>query len=246
MPLAERQLGQHDHEREQAHAGQRDQQEGCEHARDVELEAGLQDLVGEAGAAAAGAGDELGDHRPDQREAARDAQAAEEIGQRAWDAQPPQRLQSAGLVHAEQAHQPRVDAAQPQCGVGNHRKEGDDGGADRERHLGVFHQDDDQRRDRDNGSHLQQHRIGEKAHLDGAALHEQERDQRAQQDGDDEGLQCDAQRDAERAQKRRPVACELRRDVARLREQEDGDMGGAAADLPDHHQDDADEHRRDD
>ena len=74
-------------------AGERDQKQGREHARDVELEARLQDLVGQARARAAGAGDELGHHRADQREAAGDAQAAEEIRQRARDAQAQQRLQ---------------------------------------------------------------------------------------------------------------------------------------------------------
>ncbi len=71
----------------------RDQEQRGEHARDFELEAGLQDLVGEAGAAAAGAGDELGHHRADQRQAAGDAQPAEEVRQRARDAQVHQRLQ---------------------------------------------------------------------------------------------------------------------------------------------------------
>ena len=60
-----------------------DQEQRREHARDFELEAGLQDLVGEPGVAAAGAGDELGHHRADQREAAGDAQAGEEERQRA-------------------------------------------------------------------------------------------------------------------------------------------------------------------
>ena len=60
-----------------------------------ELEAGLQDLVGEAGVAAAGAGDELGHHRADQRQAAGDAQAAEEERQRARDAQAHQRSAAA-------------------------------------------------------------------------------------------------------------------------------------------------------
>ena len=78
-----------------ADAGQRDQQQRREHARDVELEAGLQDLVGQAGARAAGAGDEFGHHRADQRQAAGDAQPAEEVRQRARDAQPHQLSASA-------------------------------------------------------------------------------------------------------------------------------------------------------
>ena len=56
--------------REQADAGERDEEERREHARNVELKARLQDLVGQPRAAAAGAGDEFGDHRPDQRKPA--------------------------------------------------------------------------------------------------------------------------------------------------------------------------------
>src|ERR1700674_1365320 len=74
VPTAERQLGEPDHHGEQADAGERDEEQGGEHARDVEGEAGLQDLVGEAGAAAPGAGDELGDHGADQCKSAGDAQ----------------------------------------------------------------------------------------------------------------------------------------------------------------------------
>ena len=104
---AERELGQSNHDGEQRDAGERDEEERREHARDVELEARLQDFVGEPGAAAAGAGDELGDHRADQRQPAGNAQAAEEIRQRARDAQPPQRLQPPCPVHAEQIEQAR-------------------------------------------------------------------------------------------------------------------------------------------
>ncbi len=57
--------------RNKSDAGDRDQEQRGEHARDFELEAGLQDLVGEAGVAPAGAGDELGHHRADQRQPAR-------------------------------------------------------------------------------------------------------------------------------------------------------------------------------
>ena len=55
---------------------------------------------------------------------------AEEIGQRARDAQPPQRLQPARPVHAEQADEAGVDAAQAERGVGDDRKQRHDRGAD--------------------------------------------------------------------------------------------------------------------
>ena len=58
----------------------------------LQLVAGLEDAVGEPGLDAARAGDELGDHRADQREAAADAQAPEEVGQGARQPQVPEHL----------------------------------------------------------------------------------------------------------------------------------------------------------
>src|SRR5688572_32812270 len=58
VPAAERELGQPYHQQEEQHAGHGDENEGGEQPRDVDGEAGLQDLVGEAGRGAAGAGDE--------------------------------------------------------------------------------------------------------------------------------------------------------------------------------------------
>ena len=60
----------------------RDQHQGREHARDVQLVARFEDALGQPRGVAAGAGHELRHHRADQRQAARDAQAAQEVGQR--------------------------------------------------------------------------------------------------------------------------------------------------------------------
>src|ERR1700736_3519187 len=67
MPVPKRQARQPDHCREQQHAGHGDQEQGGEQARNVELKAGDQDLIGESCSGAAGAGHELGDHSADQR-----------------------------------------------------------------------------------------------------------------------------------------------------------------------------------
>ena len=60
-------------------AGERQQQQRREHARDVEPVAGLDDAIGEARAGAGGAGGDLGHHRADQRQPAGDAQAAQDV-----------------------------------------------------------------------------------------------------------------------------------------------------------------------
>jgi hypothetical protein len=64
---------------------------------------------------------------------------------------------------------------------------------------------------------LQQNRVGKEAHLDGSALHEQERDQRADHNRREERLQGNAQRHAERRQQSGPITDELSGDIARLR-----------------------------
>jgi hypothetical protein len=53
------------------------QEQRRKHARDVKLESALQDFKGKSRAASAGAGNEFTDHRADQGEPARNAQAAE-------------------------------------------------------------------------------------------------------------------------------------------------------------------------
>ena len=70
-------------QREEDHdAGEREQQQRREHARDVEPVARLGDAVGEAGAGAGGARGDLGHHRADQRQAAGDLDARQHLRQR--------------------------------------------------------------------------------------------------------------------------------------------------------------------
>src|SRR5713226_2593081 len=83
VPAAQREVGDERQDDEDQDAGAGDHEECGEHARDIELVAGLQYAVGEPGLDAARAGDELGHYRADEGEAAADPQAAEEVGKRA-------------------------------------------------------------------------------------------------------------------------------------------------------------------
>ena len=61
-------------------AGEGEKDEGREQTGDVEAVLRLDQPEGEAGAGPGSAGGELADHRGDQREAAGDAEAREEVG----------------------------------------------------------------------------------------------------------------------------------------------------------------------
>jgi hypothetical protein len=82
VPARKRKPRQPRREREQRDAGKRDQHQRGEETRNVELDAGEQDLVREARGPAAGAGNEFRHHRANQCETARDAHAREEVRQR--------------------------------------------------------------------------------------------------------------------------------------------------------------------
>ena len=114
-------------------AGERQQQQRREHARNVEPIAGLDDAIGEARARAGRAGRDLGHHRADQRQPAGDAQPAEDVGQRRRQLQIPQHLPARGAVEPEQVGEIVVDRVEPERGVGEHREERDDPGAGQHR-----------------------------------------------------------------------------------------------------------------
>src|SRR5687768_8149390 len=98
VPSAQRQVRDEGQEDEDEDAGAGDHEQRREHARDLQLVARFEDAVGEARLDAARAGDELRHHRADEREAAADAQAAEEEGQGARQAQVPEHLSAVGAV----------------------------------------------------------------------------------------------------------------------------------------------------
>ena len=198
-------MGKQAQGQEQQDARGRDQQQGREHARDAQLVARFEDAVSQPRLGAAGAGDELGDHRADQRQAARDAQAREEIRHRRRQLQVQQRLPPARPVEAEQVDQIVVGRVQPDRGVGQDREEGDDPGADQQRQLDVVDPDDDQRRDRHDRRHLQDHRIGEERRLDPFRAGEQHGQDDAQHHRHRERRQRDAHGDPPRFHQRAPV-----------------------------------------
>lgn len=105
MPGAERPTRDPGHHAEQRNPGERDQQQRGKHQRDIQLIAGLQDLIGQPGIGPASAGDKLRYHRANQRQPAGNTQRAEEIGQRRGDTQSHQRLPAAGVIEAEIAQQ---------------------------------------------------------------------------------------------------------------------------------------------
>ena len=108
---------------EQRDAGERNQEQRRKEPRYVELEAGEQDLIGKPRAASTRSRDEFGDDRTDKGKAARDPQAAEEVRQRARDAQAHEDLPPRCAAQPEQLEQGRIDAAQAERRVRNDRKD---------------------------------------------------------------------------------------------------------------------------
>src|SRR5271154_2181699 len=129
VPRPKRQFRKPDGDQEQRYSGKRDQEQRREHARNFKLVAGLQNLIGEPGVAAAGAGDEFRHQRADQCEAGGYPQAREEVRQRARNPQVDQILQTRRPIDGEQILVSGVDAAQAHGGVRDDGKDRDDGGA---------------------------------------------------------------------------------------------------------------------
>ena len=138
VPVAEREPDSHTIARKSATPVTVMRKQRGEEPRDVELESRLEDLVGEARAVTAGAGDELRDYRADQREPAGDAQAAEEVRRGARDAQPHERLQRVALLIRNRSARPRVHAPQAERRVGDDREDRDDRRAQHQRDLRVL------------------------------------------------------------------------------------------------------------
>src|SRR5690348_11087647 len=101
MPVAEREpRGKRGRQRKH-YTGRRDQKQSGEKPRDVELQSGDQNLIGEPGNGSSGARDEFRNDGADQRQARRDPQAREEIRQRAGHAQAREGLPAAGAVETK-------------------------------------------------------------------------------------------------------------------------------------------------
>ena len=83
------------------------------------------------------AGGELGDDGGDQRQAAGDPEAGEEVGQGVRQLEMDQRLPAAGAVELEEVEEVVVGRVQALRRVGEDREEGDEQGADQQRLLRV-------------------------------------------------------------------------------------------------------------
>src|SRR5574341_2406846 len=132
VPAAQREVGRERQDDEDEYPGAADQEKRGEHARDLELVARLQYPVGEPRLDAAGAGDELRNHRADEREPAADPQAAAEVGERARQAQVPAHLAARGAVELQEVEEVVVGAVETQGRVRDDREERHDPGADEE------------------------------------------------------------------------------------------------------------------
>ena len=205
-----RQAGQ----REEDHdAGDGEQDQRREHARDVEPVARLGDAVGEAGPGAGGAGRDLGHHRADQRESAGDPNPAEDVGEGRRQLETKQHLAARGAVEPIQIGEVVVDRVEAERGVGEHREEGDDPRAGE--HRGLLRQpDEQQRRDRDHRRHLQDHRIGIERIFDQPRDVEQHRKPDAAGDREEEPLECRDQGGEQRVGQEAPIRYERPGDQA--------------------------------
>ena len=236
MPFAKKQVRDEAGGEEDDHARHRQQDERREQARNVEPELRFQQPEGEAGAGARGAGCELRHHRGNQRQPAGDPQAGEEIGERVRDLQVNERLPAAGAVELEQVEEVVVGGAQALRGVGQHREEGDDPGADEDRALRGRRIDDDERRNGDDGRHLQDHGIGIERQLDPSRLRHQDRQRHGAGNGDGERHERDLQRHQERAGEDRPVLHHGLRHAHRARQDVMRHLGGGDVNLPGGHE----------
>ncbi len=117
VPGAEREPRQHHHGEKQRDARDRDQEQRCEHPRDFELEARLQDLVGQAGVAPPVPATNSATTAPISASPLETRSPAKKNGRRARDAQINQLLQPRRAVDGKQVLMALIDAAQPHRGV---------------------------------------------------------------------------------------------------------------------------------
>ena len=105
VPFPEQEMGDQAGRKEDQDAGEGEEHQGREEARDVQPVLRLDQAEGEAGAGAGRAGGELGDDGGDQGEAAGDPEAGEEIGEGVRQLQVDERLPAAGAVELEQVEE---------------------------------------------------------------------------------------------------------------------------------------------
>ena len=157
---------------EDGDAGDRNEEQRREHARDVEPIAGFDDAEGEACALSGRARRDFGDDRADQRKAAADSQSAEKIGKRRRNAQPQQLPSARGAIKLEEIDEVMIDGGEAERGVGEDREESDQERDDENRAAGG-QIDEQQRRNRDDGRHLHDHREREERAFERPPLREE-------------------------------------------------------------------------
>src|SRR5574342_816109 len=96
VPATEQEPAESAQQREDQYAGDGYQEEGGEHARDLERVPRLENAEGEPRLRPAGAGHELGHDGADQRQPAADLEAAQEVGQGRRQAQVAEGLPAGG------------------------------------------------------------------------------------------------------------------------------------------------------
>src|SRR5271170_6429293 len=179
-----------------------------------------EDAKRETRALARGSRRDFSDDGADERQAAANAQAAKEIGQRRGNAQPQQLPPARGPVELKEIDEVMVHRGQAERGIGEYREESDQKRTDQHR-LARTQIDQQQRRDGDDRGHLHDDGERKKRAFDHTRLREHEREQKAANGGRGQRLECDGERDFERAQQGSPVLDQGRHDQAGRR-QNDG------------------------
>ena len=215
-------------------AGEGEEEQRREHARDVEAVARFDDAIGKARARAGRTGGDFCNHRADQREPARDLQAAEDIGQRRRQLEVEEHLQPCRPIEAEKIDEVVVDRIEPERGVGEHGKEGDDPGAGEHRRR-LRQINEQERRDCHDRRHLQDDRIGIERIFDEPRLIEQDGKADAADGGEQKTFERRGQRDEKGGQQHRAVGDQRGENEPRARQHVGRNIAGAHHHLPQQH-----------
>jgi hypothetical protein len=204
VPASQQQMGDEGQREENRDAAHREQQQRRKHARNIEAIAGFDDAVGEPRAGAGGSGCNLGNHRADQGEAAGDLETGKDVGQCARQLELGEDLHAPCSVQAEKIGEIAIDRVEPERRIGEHGEEGDDPRAGKDRRL-LRQIDQQERRNRHDRRHLQDHGIGIKRIFDQARLIEDDGEPYAAERREQKALERGRERDHERGEEHRPI-----------------------------------------
>src|SRR5579884_796162 len=204
VPAAQENKGERRKERVDRNPGQRDQRERGEHARYIEPVAGLGDAERKTRALAGIARGELGDDSADERKAATDSEAAEEIGKRGGQAQIKKHLPAACAVEPEKIDEVAVRGGKPKRGVRQNGEKRDEKGAGKHR-CWRLEINQEQGRNRHDGSDLQNDCKGQERALGPFPLREENRKASAAANGRSERTEGCFERHSQGRKEDRPV-----------------------------------------